>query len=62
MRPADVTMNTMKRFLLLLLVGVGLLCVGSGCQSLQDPYNGAGDPKPWNAPAGWEGSMFGLPY
>ena len=55
-------MNTMKRFLLLLLVGAGLLLAGSGCQSLQDPYNGAGDPKPWNAPAGWEGSIFGLPY
>lgn len=52
----------MKRRLAILFALTALAGALSGCRTSQHATDAAADQKPWNAPAAWEGMIWGVPY
>jgi len=54
--------KTRRSFLVVSMVVVGAILFLTGCASLPAPDDDGTDPLPWNAPAGWENSIIGVPF
>ncbi|MFA4945578.1 MAG: hypothetical protein WC789_12865 [Lentisphaeria bacterium] len=45
-----------------ILLGAAGLALAAGCATSGGDPGDRTNPQPWNTPAGWEGSGFGVPY
>ena len=53
----------MKNFFYTLFLAAAVLLLGGGCRTFFEPEGIDGNEQlPWNAPAGWEGDVIGVPY